>query len=496
MIKSLKHIALFILFLGSCAPIASPTPQTAAPTQTIIPSRTPQPTRTAVPTFTPYPPLRTNGPFLLFSQPANLLTIMDPDGVGRKQIRLPENGEVPDPQQAISPNGRYIVFFTGLSSFSYSLAINIYDIVQDRQIKISDLIAPGFPQNMEPIVATVDVTETNGDCFHDIACKIGLLESAFTMGIYSFAWSPNSEELAFAAQIDGPSSDVYLYNLDNQSIRRLTNDPENIERIEWSPNGERVVFLNSNPGLIYTRSSLRIADPSLNSVQSPNAIFSGTFWDPYGWWSENQYLIIASGGDGAPHNRLMVINTEKQQAQDVWRGTLEYLAIEHSTGNILISTMPWADPAREPAMGLYLISKNGGTRKISNNFFEVYSGFSSDQFLGSSNDQTFSISLSGTEVLIGPSSIGNNPSISPDKQWLFLFEDNQTVTLYSNQLERINSWIFNSPIYNVIWRPDSTGVFLSSDGVLYYLQLPAGQPIIAYDCSTPQPCANSSTWLP
>jgi WD40 repeat protein len=496
MIKALKPITLLILLLGSCAPIASPTPSTVAPTYVVSPSRTPHPTQTSIPTITPYPSLRTNGPFLLFTQPANTLTIMDPDGVGRKQIKLPERGEVLDSQKAVSPNGKYIVFFTGSSSFSYDLAINIYDLVKDIQIKISGLIAPGFPQNMEPIVETVDVSEFNGDCFYDVSCKIRLLESAFMDGIYSFAWSPNSEELAFAAQIDGPSSDIYIYTLDNQNIRRLTNDPENVEQIEWSPNGKRIVFLISNPGLIYTRSSLLIADPTLNSVQSPDKIFGGTFWDPYGWQSENQYLIIASGGDGAPHNRLTIINTEKHQAKDVWRGTLEYLAIERSTGDILISTMPWADPAREPEMGLYLISKNGEARKISNNFFEVFPGLSSDQFLGSSNDQTFAIPLSGTEVLIGPSSIGNHPSISPDKQWLFLFEDDQTVTLYSQQLERENSWIFDNPIYKIIWRPDSTGVFLSSAGILYYLQLPAGQPIIAYDCSTPWPCADSSTWLP
>jgi len=140
---------------------------------------------------------------------------MDADGNGRKQFEIPKKSEFGYPlSNAISPDGRYIVYFTGSSNPpNYELTINLYDLHSEKQQSIANLIVVDFPQNLEPVTETTLVSEFDSECFNDITCKLNLVKSAFLSGIQSFAWAPNSQELAFAAQIDGQSSDFFIYSL-------------------------------------------------------------------------------------------------------------------------------------------------------------------------------------------------------------------------------------------------------------------------------------------
>ena len=286
------------LMIVACQPqSASPTP---VATRTIVPSRTPRPTQTASPTATPFPSLRTSGPYLLFSHDRKHFTIMDADGGGRRQFQLPDNGYANwDLDQAVSPDGHWLAYFTGSTDEHYELALNLLNLDDLSTVQIATLIASGFPENLRP-VAIAD-SDLLGGC--DELCQSGLLESAFRRGIKALDWSPDSGFLAFAAQIDGPSSDVYLFSLQDKSTRRLVSDLENIVWIEWSPSGKEILFVNSVPGETYTARYLYVADPFEKDIQSPNSIFGGLFWREYGWISDNSYLVssVAGGEIGRAH---------------------------------------------------------------------------------------------------------------------------------------------------------------------------------------------------
>lgn len=129
-------------------------------------------------------------------------------------------------------------------------------------------------------------------------------------------WSPDSQSLAFAAQIDGPSSDVYIFNIEDKSIRRLVNDLENDWFIDWSPTGEKILFQNSWAATDYSPIYFYVADPNIKSIQSPNAIFGGKFWHGEGWINDNTYLIWI-GGEGASPNDLRYINVKTQQSKKI-----------------------------------------------------------------------------------------------------------------------------------------------------------------------------------
>ncbi|MFI0608138.1 MAG: TolB family protein [Anaerolineae bacterium] len=78
------------------------------------------------------------------------------------------------------------------------------------------------------------------------------------------AWSPDSERLAFSAELDGQSdlfsaeldgqSDLFSVALDGGDLERLTDDPAEDRHPAWSPDGKRLAFSSDRGGSfqIYT----------------------------------------------------------------------------------------------------------------------------------------------------------------------------------------------------------------------------------------------------
>jgi len=141
---------------------------------------------------------------------------MDADGGGRKQFQLPHDGYVSVLQYAVSPDKKWLVYFTGSTEEPYDLVLNLLNVSDHTSRLISNLIAPNFPENLEPVVETMvlgDPPIYDVNCFENMQCRRSLVQREFVSSIYSFDWAPDSQSIAFTAQIDGPSSDIYIYNL-------------------------------------------------------------------------------------------------------------------------------------------------------------------------------------------------------------------------------------------------------------------------------------------
>ena len=57
----------------------------------------------------------------------------------------------------------------------------------------------------------------------------------------SFLWSPDSQNLAISAAIDGPSTDVYNYGINTEVLSRLTSGPGESVLMGWSPDSRWIV---------------------------------------------------------------------------------------------------------------------------------------------------------------------------------------------------------------------------------------------------------------
>ena len=65
-------------------------------------------------------------------------------------------------------------------------------------------------------------------------------------GLFEPAWSPNGEKIAVAGIKDG-WSDIYVIDLNDESLTRLTNDPYDERHLDWSPDGAWIAVSSDRP---------------------------------------------------------------------------------------------------------------------------------------------------------------------------------------------------------------------------------------------------------
>lgn len=440
---------------------------------------------------------QTAEPRLLFGT-GNSFTIMDADGTGRQHFSLPSDGRLGWAlERTVSPDGEWLVFYTGSAEEPYDIALNMLNIPTGSSRLVSKLIAPEFPENLAPIAETIHFSEYDTICESDPDCRLSRVQSAFIQGIVNsqgIRWSPDSSLLAFAAQIDGPSSDIYILDIERHTIRRLTDDLENIWSIDWSPDGKKIVYKNSTPTGDYLSLSIHIADPMIELPQRPTAVDGGLFWFSYGWISPNEYLIY-NGGEGAPPHRFRTINTETQEVNEVWRYSAESFYVDLKRNRIILSPYGRIYLRPEPETGIYTVSFDGHYRKISEEI--VY-------FVEGQNAVVRYIAITQENQLVGVSPDGSitpldrkpdyyvAPQASPDGKWIIITSESVT-ELYSGALDFIKSLEIHAS--DIIWRPDSAGVYLYDDPKLYYLSIMEPDQLLEV-CAQSDCRPSEHVWLP
>ena len=483
-----RHFTLFLLiaiFSGSCVPTNAvlPSQPTVTATQTIAPPETPSPTQTAITTAT----LQEQGPYLLLAQDSTL-TIMEINGSIRKQIQPPNYAYTTGLKNAISPDGNLFAYFSGTTEEPYDLALNLFNLSDETSQTIANLIAPGFPQNLRPVVEDLTLSDYDPQCT-DIECLAVLSSYDFKLGITSFAWSPDGQYLAFTAQIDGPSSDIYLFDRKNQAVRRLTEEFQNIMQIKWSPSGEKILYQATVPGPIDTYVYSYVADPKINLPQSSQANVQYYLAAQLGWIADNSFLYaLGPNGllsDSPRYRSVLSTNLEDNETKEIWSYGAESIALDLTSSKVILSTKGANNS--DITAGTYLVSLDGSFTKLSDasyKFFENQEPFKT--FLGlDTNSQIYSISSNGDIRLLGPSMGYATPSISPNKKWFLIFENNKKIALYSDNFQLQKSWNFSENIEDnsIKWRSDSLGLIIPANGKTYYLSIPDGEPQLKPDLS-------------
>jgi dipeptidyl aminopeptidase/acylaminoacyl peptidase len=127
------------------------------------------------------------------------------------------------------------------------------------------------------------------------------------------AWSPDGRYLAFVGAIEGPTSDLYVYDSAVGTIERLTSGPHQAAEPVWSPDGRGVLHyeyrcrpLEIEPYVCEPRAlwwtpisgagSIRFADDGMREA-----------WPLFeGWLDEQRFVFLYSGpGTGDGGNLLM-----------------------------------------------------------------------------------------------------------------------------------------------------------------------------------------------
>jgi len=328
--------------------------------------------------------------------------------------------------------------------------------------------------------------------------------NAFAWSIHSAAWAPDSRTLAFAAQIDGISSDVYQYHLETGTIHRVEDSLQSVSRIRWSPDGKYIVFNNSQPGPVYEGETLHAVKPGSQVTQEPISLYSGT-WLFVGDWLSPDILLVADGTDTAGNFNLQALNINTGQLKDLWRNAVNNYAIDHKNQTIAINTSEFAKPETQ---GLYFVTFSGKQRKILDGIYYLelfFRGGGKHRFLvqgvgGDSKADTVhlagdvvGIDLNGKQDLLGKFDY-DKISISPDQVWLLMY-DQANLYLYDTNDELIKTFPIPD-IQKIIWRPDSHAIFYLANKELYTLLLPVGKPELVDKCNLSDCPLDDAVWLP
>jgi hypothetical protein len=465
--------------VGSAAPSAGPTATVARLAASAAPSQSPMPE----PANTQ--PLPEQGPYFVFySRGADglNLTFVGMDGRGRRDVPLPSQFDGGYYLSSIvSPDGRWMAYWTGSAgeisypSFSldpdetYDLQLHLLNIADGSTTLISHLLAADYPANFDALHdAIVDQQETPSPYFpYD-------LQGSFVEGIRSAAWSLDSRYLAFAGEMDGPSSDLYVYDRIDQTIRRLSSGLGNIRgrrAIQWSPDGKWIVY------------SSGLTTGMLEMVRFYAARPDGSAYREYpdevrrfaGWLSDSDFLVT-NDDNGVGTFRLQSADLESGGMTMIWKCPYSDIAFHPGASMLVFQNLPIEgdDDCQHP--GLYRRSLPTGKPLLITGLLETGYAPSGIEFLGNGEFEylvsydglaAYSISPAGEAALV--ISRGYYTYVSPDRQWVaFAYDGLRKMDASGTVSEPLT----DMQIDDVNWRPDSTGFLFLSGPDMYYVSLP------------------------
>ena len=395
--------------------------------------------------------------------------IFEADGRGRRIIQLPEDAIYHPSSPGVSTDGNWIAFHTGIIP-NTGLTLNLFSIPDESVHPIAEVMTNNYEK--------IDIN--------------------FIKYIRTLQWSPEGRYLAYARQVEGSTSDVYIYDTQTQTSWRLTYDLQRVDSIFWSDDEKWVLYRTSNPYVSSYNSALHAVRFGDTSAKQSEVLESGQWLAVRGPSPKSIFLFDV--GDGFCCGNLRYINIKSGSKTLLWKGVFADYAFDFKNQIIGLSADPsYNSNDSEPTIdgGLYLISLDGSYKKISDDIYPWLEFWDAipPRFVGYYGKGVFTISEDGLTKQLSKKD-QQLVSISPDNNWLAVYgQDGLDLFNSENELERT---AMIGSISIVQWRPDSMGLFIFADGVYYLSMSDDNQPMLLERC-TIDGCrfdGYSSKWLP
>jgi dipeptidyl aminopeptidase/acylaminoacyl peptidase len=374
------------------------------------------------------------------------------------------------------------------------LAINIASPTGDAPRVVIPLIGPDLPEGIRRSAEGLVKNPSPGLEGATVDELASHLLEAFLVGITTAAWSPDGRFLAFSGALHGPSSDIYLYDTLSKTIRRLTDGPEHIQKIQWSPDGTWI--MHTSALLSFAESA--ISNHAVKADGTSVITFPDTGQYDRGWLSNSQYLVA---GGGPTSNDLAILDLRDGSSRVVWPHTFGALQPNDAGTVILLTT--FGDAPDDPPYGLYALD-------VSDSAFEQLDDFPLWYPAPWSIPPYDFVAVKEGKGLFGVMPDRSIVPVLEGDWWIAISPDHQSLALFGSESSPgvyLLTDLPNSPVKldtvqptQVQWSIDSSHLLITrgyatGDQSLLTVDVAAGQPRLIQDlphglCGDPSP-----TWI-
>jgi dipeptidyl aminopeptidase/acylaminoacyl peptidase len=429
----------------------------------------------------PYVP--TDGPYLAYFRGAGgkrELVLMDVNGKAYKTISLPP--EITDfDLRFLSPDGNWLAFYTGsagdltdpLTAEKYDLGLNLMNVKTGETNLLVHLLSKDYPKNFEAAAKELGQADVTAQS----------LQFAFLAGIkQSLAWSPDGRYLAFAGQMEGISSDLYVYDTRYGTIKRLSSGPQEMQWVSWSPDGKWIVH-----GSVYSVGEGMTFDIYVSNLDGSDVRYLSTasLYSGVDDWLNPHVFFQHNSENGVGNFALQLMDVETGKAIKVWDGAFMSYAFDPNGGRILVFAITpdkWPYNGDEPnfVSGSYLVDLASQSKTLLVPATKGHTYLNASYF--GLEERTFSLIdpnskavsfLTNDGKLVETKFNGTETLVSPQKNhWLLL--DEKVLKVFTSEdklVQEITLPALSVKSYSILWRPDESGLFLIADREIYTLDL-------------------------
>ena len=412
------------------------------------------------------------------------VTLLNPDGNGRKVLPLPENGYIPDVRNAVSPDGEWVTFYLGTPgqldsglldavSGTYTLTLNLMRVSDGSTQQVASLLSPDYPANFR--TAADQAIQAAPDQYEDFTPEelAHSMAQTFLGGIYTSGWSSSSSYLAFTAETDGPTSDLYLYTLSSKNIRRLSSELEQVQWLTWSSDNLRILYGTVNE----VPAGAPLDNFRVVRIDGGGSQNIGQMGYRSGWATASVYTVYTTNEAGR-FAGLANLNILTRQSTIIWAYSFLDYAFDLKDGTMAI--LGYSSEAADQQIGVYLQAT--GYKFIPLNATGIFPrGADDHRFVAASVDQGV-VGIANDGAIATIRNQAASISISPNWKWMVLFDTGQSGAIAGIELYDENDQLVRqlTPINpnRIIWRTDSSGLFFRSGTELYYISLPDGEAVL------------------
>ncbi|MGQ9801066.1 MAG: BamA/TamA family outer membrane protein [Candidatus Saccharicenans sp.] len=239
-----------------------------------------------------------------------------PDKYGRLLLKGTEENPY-NVSPVLSPDGQNMIFFSSRALFSMDLYLADPATGKIKKKLTSTSIDPHFesiqfirsagawaPDSERIVLGTVSKGRPQLTIMNALNGRIEKEIPFPELGeILNPSWSPNGKEIAFAALVGGVT-DIFIYNLEDNTLKQMTRDSFGDLHPVWSPDGSRIAFVTErfSANLQWLDSGnyeLALLDVASGEISRLLGFPSGKNINPQ-WSEDGQNMFFLSDYTGKP----------------------------------------------------------------------------------------------------------------------------------------------------------------------------------------------------